>query len=81
MGNRIPSNNLRNAAFRFISKLAAFGVCKYDAPSTEVFAKHAILGFQVSVDVDCLVLLCHHRALKRPLYGRDRVFEQYDTGG
>jgi hypothetical protein len=32
---------------RLLSKLAALGVSKDDAPSTEALPKHAILGFQV----------------------------------
>lgn len=32
---------------RLLSKLAALGVREDDAPATEAFPKHAILGFQI----------------------------------
>src|SRR5439155_9240013 len=38
---------MRPSALAFCGKLAALGVSKDDAPSTEAFAKHAILGFEV----------------------------------
>ena len=53
----------------FLTSWLRSAFCKDDAQSNGPSRSNAILGFQVSVDVGCLVLLRDHRALKRPLYG------------